>query len=125
MAAVVHPEFRFYGSASMGVCYLCNMSRRPDDVVVDLGVEIDTPNGMGSLQFCSSCVKHLGRLVGMVSDDEADRLRADLALTLSDLGEVAERAEAAEEALAALRRVDALKSKSQPLHQAIQSAPDA
>lgn len=100
-SAKIHPEFRGYGSASHGVCYLCRMSRRPDEVVVDLGVELDGLDP-GSLQVCSGCVKHLGRLVGMVGPEKAAGLRDQLDKMSGFLDDESERARAAEAALNAL-----------------------
>lgn len=70
MQVQIHPEFKTYGSATYGVCWLCGLSRRPGDVVVDLCRDIITEDhGTGSAQVCSSCVKHIARQVGMVESD--------------------------------------------------------
>lgn len=74
MQVQIHPEFKFYGSATMGVCWLCGSSRRPGDVVVDLCRDITTEElTSGAAQVCSSCVRHMGHQIGMVDSDEVKK----------------------------------------------------
>lgn len=113
--AKIHPEFKGYGSASYGVCYLCRLSRRAGDSVVDFGIDIgDEVGNTGALQVCSSCIQHVSRLVGMTSEDELVRLQGLLDERDALLADTSERAEAAEAAVAALRRVDAVKARRPP-----------
>lgn len=93
MSVQIRAEFMSYGSASPGVCWLCNQSRRPADVVVDLDKSIDME---GNVQVCSTCVTHLASEIGMLSVKDADRIKGQTAAANA-------RAKEAETKLAAMR----------------------
>lgn len=83
----------------MGVCWLCGMSRRPGDVVIDLCRDIITEDhGVGSAQVCSSCVKHIARQVGMQESDVEPKLwaaKAEYENKVKDLAKIQAKLEAA------------------------------
>lgn len=67
-----------------GVCFTCRAARRDSDIVVDCDFDVEPLNatvpteipGMafeiasGSLQICSTCVREMGQLIGMASQEQ-------------------------------------------------------
>ena len=115
MSIQLRAEFSSYGSASPGVCWKCNLSRRKTDVVVDLDKAIneDSPlheihaSQMGFVQLCSTCVGEMAALIGWIAPAKAETLSARLDDTSTRLAAAQSRVTAAEVALGALRAFDA------------------
>lgn len=63
------------GSA-YGCCYLCRQARREGDMVLATGVEIPFD---GMLDICTTCLTHLGHLIGMVEPSKVEEVAALLA----------------------------------------------
>lgn len=116
----IQPEFRGEDSASPGVCYLCKAARRPGEVVIDWGFEVDrvVEDGVGGefigagwFQTCSGCLAEYARLIGMVDTDRAETLAAELALECSRRQEAEAALDRAETALDAMKVYRSQKRK--------------
>lgn len=79
------PEFL---GAPGGVCFTCRAARRDGDVVIDCDFDVEGLNALvpteiqgmafeiasGSLQICSTCVREMGQLIGMASEEQTSAL---------------------------------------------------
>lgn len=79
-------EYGFLGGVG-GSCALCNASKRTTDrperiVTTNLVTDMeDAPAGVWPekyMEFCETCICEMGRLVGMVSENEAQNLVAQI-----------------------------------------------
>ena len=79
-------EYGFLGGVG-GTCSLCNASKRTLDrperiVTTNLVTDMeDAPPGVWPekyMEFCEQCINEMGRLVGMISESEADVLAQKL-----------------------------------------------
>lgn len=96
-------------AAGKGTCYVCRAHRRShDEVIIDLGIEIDFE---GALQVCAPCIKEAAGLTGALSE-ATDLLRAELEL------ERERRIAAEDEADRALVALDALRKAPAPRRKA-------
>lgn len=90
-------------------CYFCKASQRDmgqgrKELVIDTMTNIDFE---GFLSICESCVLEMGRLIGMISPEQAIDLQFETAQLREDNRAVNEQLNDTLEALSMLRKVDA------------------
>lgn len=85
-----YPANTATGAGGGGGCFTCGASKRPDDILIELGVETDRVVGLDGEFYgakipviCGPCAIELGALAGCLSPGENRHLRGELAIALA------------------------------------------
>jgi hypothetical protein len=73
---IKNAEFHVTQSAGHGLCYVCGMQKQPEDPGIFRGPAIDFE---GNLDICVRCIRNAARQLGMLSTDQVEKLRQEMA----------------------------------------------
>ena len=96
---VKNGDFHVTRSAGHGLCYICACKKQSGDPGIFRAEQIEYE---GMLDICVRCIRHAANQIGMLSTEDVNRIRAELATGHQKLKDLQELVSEQERALAAL-----------------------